>query len=128
MANSRSISEVFNDMVHNVQDIVRGEIDLAKTQLRADFTCARPALVMVVVGAVAGFLSAFFLLLFVVQTLSLVIPSWAATLAVGIVMAIAASVLVEVGVRRMRRSIALVPKAISDTPKEEVTWLRHRSR
>ena len=70
MANGdRPISAVLNDIVGNVQDIVRSELRLARTELTTEATKAGSAAALIAVGVLllafsAGFVLLLFLLLF----------------------------------------------------------------
>ena len=54
----RSISVVLYDIVRNLQDIVRAEVRLAKTELREELAKAQSAGLLVGIGAAAGLFSA----------------------------------------------------------------------
>ncbi|HXW85177.1 MAG TPA: phage holin family protein [Candidatus Binataceae bacterium] len=119
MSAARPVSEVLTDIVRNLQEIIHGEIQLARTEIREQLHSTRPAGVLIGVGVAGGLLGAFFLLLFVVEALSLVIPSWVASLAVGIVVALLAAVTFGVGMRRLRPAAQMQGKTVSNM-KEKV--------
>ena len=79
----RSISAVLHDIVGNIQDIVRCEIRMAKTELTEEVGKSRSAGMLVGIGALMLAFSALFLLLAAVFALSLLVPEWAAALIVG---------------------------------------------
>src|SRR5580765_2260839 len=88
----RSVSQVLQDIVHNIQDIVRAEVRLAKT-----------AGVAIGAGALSGLFSVLFVLFAMVYGLSRVVPDWAAALMVAIALAIVAGILLKLGVDRFSR-------------------------
>jgi Putative Actinobacterial Holin-X, holin superfamily III len=57
VSQDRSLSEVFQDIVRNVQEIIRAEISLAKTEVREEASKAVSSLARVVVGALSGILA-----------------------------------------------------------------------
>jgi putative superfamily III holin-X len=79
----RSVSEVLQDIVGNIQDIVRSEVRLAKTEVGEELTKAKAASLAIGGGALSGIFSASFLLLAIVYALSRVVPDWAAALIVA---------------------------------------------
>jgi uncharacterized membrane protein YqjE len=127
MASSdRSVAAVLQDIVANVQDIVRGEVRLAKTELREELSNAQSAGVLVGIGAVAAVFSALFLLLAIVYALSLVIPPWAAALVVAVGIGIVAAVTVGLGIKRFK-SIHAAPRTAASL-KENVQWAKQLTR
>ena len=125
---TRSVTEVVSDIFGNVQDIVRAELQLARTETRNELKHARSALLLVSIGAMGGFLAAFFVLLCVVDALSLVVPPWEAALIVGAALALVAAVIVDLGIRRFsRRSPHPLPKT-RRTMQENVEWTKPPSR
>ena len=124
----RSVTEVVSDIFGNVQDIVRAELQLARTETRNELKHARSGIVLVSVAAMGGLLAAFFVLLCVVDALSLVVPPWAAALIVGVALALAAGVVLDVGIRRFgRRGPQPLPKT-RRTMQENVEWTKPPSR
>ena len=79
----RSISVLLQDIVGNIQDIVRAEVRLVKTEVGEEFGKARSAGVLCAVGTLAAICSALFILLAAVYALSEVMPEWAAALTVN---------------------------------------------
>jgi hypothetical protein len=57
----RSISDVLQDIVGNIQEIIRSEVRLAKGELRDESIKVKAAAPLLVIGAVGGLLAAFFL-------------------------------------------------------------------
>ena len=126
-AGNRTLSDVLQDIVRNVQDIVRSEVRLAKTEFREEAVKAKDSALLLAVGAVSGVFAAMFLLLTIVYALALVIPSWAAALLVGAVLAIVTSVVLTVGVKRFRQ-IHPTPEHTVESIKENVAWAKQRTK
>ena len=121
-AGTRSVPEILQDVLSNIQDIVRHEVRLAKAELGEDLHRARSGGVLVGVGIVCATFSALFLLLGCVYGLSLVVPDWAAALIVAVIVGIGAAVTLTVGVKRFR-TIQAAPKTAASM-KENVRWAR----
>lgn len=119
----RSVSEVLQDIVGNIQDIVRSEVRLAKTEIREEIANAQSASLVLGVGALSGIFGAGFLLLAIVYGLSRVLPDWAAALMVAIGLAIAAGVLLSLGVDRFKR-VRPIPDKTIQSLKENVEWAK----
>lgn len=125
---TRSVTEVVSDLFGNVQDIVHAELQLARTETRNELKQARSAMMLVSIGAMGTLLGAFFVSLCVVDALSLVVPPWAAALIVGVVLALAATLALSLGVRQFRvRRPQPLPKT-RRTMEENMEWTKPPSR
>ena len=123
MADERSVPDVLQDIVRNVQDIVRCEVRLAKVEIREEARRAISSGVWIGAGTV-GAVSAWTLLLWTLAyALATRMPMWAATLAVAVVMAAAAAVLVMGGIRRAKR-IQPIPERTVESVKENLEWMK----
>jgi hypothetical protein len=111
----RSVAELLADVLCNLHDILRTELQLRQAQAREELRAFRPAGTLMTVGVLAGLLSAFFLLFAIVAALSLIISGWLAALLVAIVMAVMCAVLLRRAVNFMR------------SPAEKVTAAREES-
>ena len=118
----RSIPEILQDALANIQDIVRGEVRLAKAELGEDLTRARAGAVLIGVGAVAAIFSTLFLLLSCVYALSLLMPNWAAALIVAAAVGVTSAVTLSLGVQRIK-TIQAAPKTAASM-KENVRWAK----
>jgi uncharacterized membrane protein YqjE len=83
-ARERTMMDVLKDIVETVQKIVRGEVQLAKAEIRDEAAKAWKPVRYLLTGAVSGLFAAAFLLLGIVYALALAIPAWAAAGSVGL--------------------------------------------
>jgi Flp pilus assembly protein TadB len=125
--NGRSIADVLQDIVANVQTIIRAEIRLAKTEVREEITKARAAAGMMAGGAVAALFTIWLLLLTAFFALSTVMPFWAAALVLLIVMAIVTAILLTAGRKRLK-TVNTKPEKTIETMKENVQWVKTQTR
>ena len=121
-AGMRSIPEILQDVLTNIQDIVRAEVRLAKAELGEELSRARSGGLLLGVGAVAAIFSVLFVLLACVYGLSRVMPDWAAALIVAAAVGVGAAVTVSLGLKRLK-TIQAAPKTAA-TLKENVQWAR----
>jgi hypothetical protein len=122
----RPISSVLNDIVGNVQHIVRSEFRLARTEVTQEAGKALSAGVFVALGAAMLFLAGLFALLAVVYALSLVMPAWGAALVVAAGEALMAAVFIGIGIKRFKATRA--PPRTIETMKENVEWAKQLTR
>ena len=121
-AGIRSIPEILQDVLANIQDIVRAEVRLAKAELGEELNRARSAGLLISVGAVAAIFSTLFFLLACVYALGFVVPNWAAALIVAAAVGVAAAVTLGLGLKRLK-TIRAAPKTAASL-KENVQWAR----
>jgi uncharacterized membrane protein YqjE len=127
MANERPFGEVFQDIVRNLQEIVRSEIRLAKVELRADAAVVAASAIWLSAGIVAALSALSFLLWTIAYALATVMPLWGAALSTALGLAIAASILLTVGLRKFKH-VQMIPERTVDTLKENAQWVKHPSR
>jgi uncharacterized membrane protein YqjE len=121
-ASDRPVSEVFQDIVRNVQDILRSEVRLAKAEIREEVAAAKTAGLMLAIGAVSAIFSMLFLLLTAMYALSYVVPNWAAALIVGAALATVATILLAAGLKRLKAGDH--PRNVSERLKEDMEWAK----
>ena len=121
----RSVPEVLQDIVGNLQDIIRSEFRLAKAEIKEEASkAARPAAAFGV-GLISGIYGIGFMLLAAVYGLSTVMPAWLAALLVGIILAIVAGAFIGSGREKLKR-INLIPDKAIKSLEENVEWSKHQ--
>ncbi|MDX2150470.1 MAG: phage holin family protein [Bryobacteraceae bacterium] len=123
----RSMADVLKDAISNIQDIIRAEVRLAKTEVREESQKAGRSVAMFAGGAVAAFYALNFVLFCLVFALALVLPLWLSALLVGAVLFIVAAVLVSMG-RDRWKEVHAKPQQTIDTVKENVEWAKQQTR
>ncbi len=123
----RPFSEIVSDIIGHAQEIVRSEVRLAKVEIKEEVSKAARASTMLVAGAVLGLLALGFILWTVAYALSLVMPMWAGTLIVGVVVGIAAGALASAGLAKIRQVSPKPEKAVGEV-KEDVQWLKQQTK
>jgi len=121
MAN-RPISAVLHDIVGNVQDIVRSELRLARTEISEELAKSRTAAMVLAVGALTLAFSVLFMLLAIVYALSAVMPGWAAALIVGAGVGVIAALCFGLGIKKFR-AVRAAPKTAASV-QENIEWAK----
>ena len=122
----RSVVEILTDMVGNIQEIVRGEVRLAKTEIEDEAGIRWSSVRVLLVGAAIGLLSVACLLSAAVCALAMVMPAWAAAASVGLVMALVSGGLLAAGIRRWE--LHPVHQRGLEKGKGDVAWLKQQAR
>ena len=123
----RSLSEVLQDIIRNVQEIVRSEVRLAKTELREEAEKAKTPTMLLGAGAVATMFAIFFLLLTIVYALARVMPNWAAALIVAGVLGVVASMMLTAGMKGFKH-VHPTPARTIETIQENVRWAKQQTK
>jgi len=123
--NGRSVPEVLQDIVGNIQEIIRSEFRLAKAEVKEEASKAAPPLTRIVVGAAIGFYALGFLIFTLVMGLATVMATWLAALIVGAVLGLMALVMITTASKRLKQ-VNKVPERTIETMKENVQWAKNQ--
>jgi uncharacterized membrane protein YqjE len=123
--NGRSVPEVLQDIVGNIEEIIRSEFRLAKAEVREEASKAAPPFKMIVIGAGIGFYALGFLLFTLMMGLATVVATWLAALIVGAVLGLIALVLITTASKRLKQ-VNTVPERTIETMKENVQWAKNQ--
>ena len=123
----RSFSDVLHDVVRNLQEIVRAEVRLAKTEVREETVKAKGAVILLSAGALCGIFATFFVLLASVYALTRIAPDWAAALMVAAAVGIAAAGAFSAGVKRWKQ-VHPTPEKTIETIKDNVEWAKQQTK
>ena len=95
--NGQSLGEIVGGLASDVQDLVKGEIALARAELEQKLHRLLGAFLWVLGGSLMGFAGLVVLLQGGAAALALRIPAWAALAIVGVVIAIIGAALARLG-------------------------------
>lgn len=123
MYEERPVSDVLQDILRNLQEIVRSEVRLAKVEIRDEARRAVSSGIWIATGVVSAFSAWICLLWTVAYLLATRMPMWAATLVVAVVMGAVASVLIAGGIQRVKR-IQPIPERTVQSVKENLGWMK----
>jgi hypothetical protein len=119
----RSLSEVLQDVVGNIQEIIRSEFQLAKAEIKDRVAKMHGPAAWMGVGSVIFLYGLGFILLAIVYKLGTIMEPWLAALLVGGVLALFAAVILISATSKLRR-IDAVPQRTVKTMKENMTWAK----
>ena len=119
----RSVPELLQNIVGNLQEIIRSEFRLAKTEVKEEAAKAAKPAATFGAGLVLGFYGIGFLLLAAVYGLSTVMAGWMAALLVGAVLAIVAMALMSSSGKKLKR-IDPTPDKTIQSLEENVQWAK----
>ena len=124
MERDGSVSQLLQDIVANVQEIIRSEVLLAKTEVKEAGRAAKAG--QLLAGGIGlAFYALGFLLLFLVYALATAIAAWAAALIVAVGLGIVAAVLLRIGIKRIKQ-VSPTPQKTVETMKDNVRWAKNQ--
>jgi uncharacterized membrane protein YqjE len=126
-SDSRSLTQILQDIVNHVSDIIRSEVQLAKAEVRQDAAHYGKAGAFIGVAGVLAFYAIGFVFLSAVFALQEVMPSWLAALLVGAAVGIAAAILYLSGRTKLAKA-SLRPDKTIQTLEENVTWIKRQTK
>ena len=121
----RSVPEVLHDIVVNLQEIVRSEFRLAKTELKEEAAKAAKPAATFGAGLVFGFYGIGFFLLASVYGLSMLMAGWLAALLIGAILAIVTIALMSSSGKKLKRVNPTPGKTIQSL-EENLQWAKHQ--
>jgi uncharacterized membrane protein YqjE len=125
--NGRTVPEVLQDIVGNIQEIIRSEFRLAKAEIKQEAAKAKSPVIMSIMGGALGLYAFGFLLLTAMLAMATVMTMWMAALMIGAVLAVASIALIGAGKARLKH-VHAVPERTIESIKENVQWTKDQSR
>jgi len=123
----RTLPEVLQDIAGDLQELIRSEFALVKTEIKEKSEKAARPVVTMAMGLVAAFYGVGFLLLAAIYGLSRVITNWLAALIVGGICAIA-GVMLASAARSKLKSVSPKPEKTMHSLEENIQWTKHPTR
>jgi len=123
----RSIRQILQDIVNHINDIIRSELRLAKTEVQENVRDFAKAGTWIGVALVLALYALGFLLLSAVYALQAVMASWLAALLVGIAVGTVAALLYLGGRKKLAQG-NLKPDKTLQTLEDNVTWLKNQTK
>ena len=122
----RSMTDVLQDIVWNVQEIIRSEFRLARAETRDELKTAAKSGGVLATGVVTGLYAIAFLLLALMYALEILVTPWLAALIVAIAVGALAALFIALGRKRLRKVQG--PQKTVRTVKENVEWTKQQMR
>src|SRR5450432_1894244 len=121
--NGRTVPEVLQDIVGNIQEIIRSEFRLAKVEVKLEAAKAKSPVIMSMMGGALGLYAFGFLLLTAMLAMATVMTMWMAALIIGGVLAVASLALIGAAKSRFKH-VNAVPERTIESIKENVQWTK----
>ncbi len=116
--------ELVNRLASQVSELVRGELELARSELAAKGKRAGAGAGLAGAGGVIALYGLGALIAAAVAALALVWPVWLAALVVGVVVLVVAGALALAGRSQLRRAVPPAPEHAMQSVRDDVTTVR----
>jgi len=123
----KTTSELLKDIAGNVQEIIRSEFRLARTETIEQAGKAWEGARLLIAGAVMGIFALGFVLATIALLFARVMPAWAAVGLTATIVGITAAVMISSGRTRMKQ-VHIKPEKTVESVKENVQWMKDQTR
>ncbi|HLI86753.1 MAG TPA: phage holin family protein [Bryobacteraceae bacterium] len=122
----RTTSTILRDIIRDIEQIIRAEVELAKTEMREKVRTAGEASGWLGAAAGLGLLAGACVVMTVIVALALILPLWLAALIMAVVLGAIAGALFLHGLDRIKRAQPVLPET-TGTLKENAEWLKRQA-
>jgi hypothetical protein len=123
----RSLGELFSELAQETSTLVRQEVNLANTELSKKASTAGKHVGVLAAGGALAYAGLLAILAGVIALLNDIMPLWAASLLVGIVVAVGGYILVRRGLDALKRE-DFAPRETIETLKEDQQWAKDQTK
>jgi hypothetical protein len=127
MEGRRSTGEIVQDIINNTREIIRSELQLAKTEVTGKGKRMGKAAGILAAGGAIAAVAALLIVATCVAALALFMPVWAACLIMAVLLGAIGGGMILAGRQRMKQT-SMVPERTISSLKEDVQWLKHPTR
>jgi uncharacterized membrane protein YqjE len=124
----RSISELTKDLLSNVSELVRRELDLAKAELAEKARTLGLGIGLAAAGAVLLLVTLGALTATAIISLATAMDTWLAALIVTIAVGVIGTIVLLAGIKTLRRGTPPVPDQTVESVKEDIAWVKTRAK
>ncbi len=124
---TRSMGEIVQSILRDIQDVLRSELRLARAEMTEKAQRAGKAGALMGGAAVGGLLAAMALVATCIAALALAMAVWLAALIMTVVLACVAAACFFAG-RAKLRLLTPVPEQTVETLKEDVEWAKNQTK
>ena len=122
---NRPLGDLFGDLATDMSNLVRQEVSLAKVEITQKAKYVGRNVGYLVVGGAVAYAALLAIIAAVVMLLARVMPTWGATLIVGVVVGAIGWMLIGKAMMALQQA-DLTPRETVETLKEDATWMKQQ--
>ena len=119
------LGSLISGIIKDLQDLLRAEVQLAKTEVKEDATAAGKAIAFIAAGAFVGLVGFIFLIQAIVWILDEFMNDWLAATIVAVALLAIAAILALSGKNKLSAT-NLKPEQTIETLKEDQQWAKQQ--
>lgn len=119
----RSLRQIVGGVADDAQQLVRGEIALARVEIGEKLTSAVIGLIWMITGLLFGFSALVILMIAAAAALTIVLPAWAASLIVAAIAIVIGLIAARVGMRLLSID-HLMPTRTTDSVSKDAQMVK----
>jgi tetrahydromethanopterin S-methyltransferase subunit C len=124
----RSVAELTKELLRDISELVRRELDLAKAELTEKVRTLGLGIGLAAAGAVLLLVTLGALTATAIIALATAMDTWLAALIVTIVVGVLGTIVLFLGVKVLRRGVPPVPDQTVESVKEDIAWVKTRAK
>ncbi len=121
----KPLGELFSDLASDMSNLVRQEVELAKVEVGRKAKHVGRNIGYLVVGGAIAYAALLAVIAAIILLLDRVMPSWGASLLVGVVVAVIGWLLIGKAVSALQQT-DMTPKETVETLKEDAAWVKQQ--
>ena len=121
----KPLGELFSDLASDMSNLVRQEVELAKVEVGRTAKHVGRNIGYLVVGGAIAYAALLAIIAAIILLLDNVMPSWGASLLVGVVVAIIGWLLIGKAISALQQT-DVTPKETVETLKEDAAWVKQQ--
>jgi hypothetical protein len=121
------MSQLLQDVVVHLSEIIRSELKLARTELADDFRQIGSAVILLVIGGIFLVYAVGLVLLAAVYALQLLVAPWLAALIAAVMLLLLAAAVVLIGASLVKK-MKLAPQKTVKSLEDNISWLKRQAK
>ena len=124
----RSVGDLTKQLSRDMSELVRREVELAKTEVAAKTRMLGTGAGLVAAAGVLAVAMLGSLVAAAIMALDTALADWLAALIVALILGVIAALLALTGLKSVRRATPPVPRETVDSVKEDVAWVKTQAK
>ena len=124
-SSNKSLGELFSDLSQDLSNLMRKEVQLAKTEMSENISRTVKNALLLIVAALFVIFALFALIVAAICGLATVVAPWLAALIVAVALLVVAGALAMKGLSALKKA-SLAPKETVRTLQEDVQWAKQQ--
>lgn len=122
----RSLGTLFSDLAQQLGELLRQEVNLAKSEMTQKATQASKQIGYIAIGGAVAYIGLMAIIAALIIGLGHAIPMWLSALLIGVLVAAGGYAGIQRGITELKKT-NVAPQQTIDTLKEDASWIREQA-